>query len=145
MKKLLVLALAVVMLLATLTGCGSATMDEIYKDTNIAVASIGDEDIYAYEMIYLMKMGATKEEALNEWQLIKSFLTKAKEFGIELSDEDLASIDTQWDEIVKEYGSEEAFLKELTSFGITKDQYSFTIRSYNLFIELHRLSSLKLR
>ena len=122
MKKILSVALVLIMATCMLTGCG-ASMEKINENTNIVVASIGDQDIYAYEIIYLMKSGLSKEDALNEMQTIKTYVQKAAEYNVELTDEDKETVDTQWEEICTNYGGEENFVKELANYGITADQY----------------------
>lgn len=122
MKKILSIILVLIMAVGLLTGCG-ATMDEINKDPNIVVATIGNQDIYAYELIHLMKSGNTKEQALNEFQTIKTLVEKAQENKIALGEEDLTTVDNQWKEISEQYGGEDAFIKELKNFGVTADQY----------------------
>jgi len=128
LKKIFSIILTVVMLSAVLAGCGSATMDEINQNTNISVASIGGEDIYAYEMIYLMKMGYSKEDALNEISSLKASVAKAKEQGIALTEEDASTIESQMEELAAQFGGEEALLKEFENLGITKDQYKEIMR-----------------
>ena len=122
MKKIISVILVLIMGLGLLTGCG-ASMDKINENTNIVVATIGGQDIYAYELIYLMKMGAPKEDALNEIQTIKTLIEKAKDYNIELTEEDIANVDKQWDDAYAQFGSEEAFVKELENYGITAEQY----------------------
>ena len=122
LKKIISVILVLIMAVGMLTGCG-ATMDKINENTNIVVATIGDQDIYAYELIYLMKMGAPKEDALNEIQTLKTFVEKAKDYNIALTDEDMESVDKQWEDSYTQFGSEEAFVKELENYGITAEQY----------------------
>ena len=122
MKKIVSVILVLIMAMGLLTGCG-ASMDKINENTNIVVATIGDQDIYAYEILYLLRMGATKEQALDEIQTIKTFLEKAKEYNIELTEEDLQTLDQQWEEICNQFGSEEEFIKELSNYNVTAEQY----------------------
>lgn len=122
MKKIISIILVLIMATCMLTGCG-ATMDQINENTNIVVATIGDQDIYAYELIYLMKSGLSKEDALNEIQTVKTYAQKAAEYNIELTEDDLANVEAQWEEICNQYGGEEAFVKELENYGITAAQY----------------------
>lgn len=122
MKKIIPILLVLTMAVGLLTGCG-ASMDKINENTNIVVATIGDQDIYAYELIYLLKMGATKEEALNEIQTLKTFVEKSKEYNIELTEEDFETVEQQWTDSYTQFGSEEDFIKELENYGITAEQY----------------------
>lgn len=131
MKRIISAILVLSLAIGLLTGCG-ATMDKINENTNIVVATIGDQDIYAYELIYLMKMGAPKEEALNEIQTLKTFLQKAKEYNIELNEEDMKSVDEQWKASFEQFGSEEAFIKELANYGVTADQYKEILKMLTL-------------
>ncbi|MBQ2897655.1 MAG: peptidylprolyl isomerase [Clostridia bacterium] len=127
MKKILSLILSVIMIIG-LSACGTATMEEINKNTNITVATIGDEDIYAYEMIYLMKMGYPKEDALNEISSLKASVAKAKEHNVTLTEEDDQTIASQFEELATQFGSEDALLKEFENLGITKEQYQEIMR-----------------
>lgn len=128
MKKIISVILSLVMLVGMLTSCGTATMDEINKNTNIAVAKIGDEDIYAYEMIYLMKMGYPKEEALEEVASLKASVIKAKENGITLTADDETLIEEQMTELATQFGGEDVLLSEFENLGITQDQYKEIMR-----------------
>lgn len=128
MKKIFALILSIVFSVSILTGCGNATMDEINKNTNITVATIGGEDIYAYEMIYLMKMGYPKEEALSEISSLKASVAKAKEYGYTVTDEDNETIKSQLEELTTQFGGEEQLLKEFENLGITKEQYMEIMR-----------------
>ena len=128
MKKIISILLSLVVIAGMLSGCGSATMDEINKNTNIVVASIGGEDIYAYEMIYLMKMGYPKEEALEEVSSLKASVVKAKENGITLTADDDKVIEDQMTELATQFGGEEVLLEEFKNLGITKDQYKEIMR-----------------
>lgn len=127
MKKIISVILVLIMAVGLLSGCG-ASMDKINENTNITVATIGGQDIYAYELMYLMKMGATKEQALNEFQAIKTLVEKAKEYNVELGEEDIANVDAQWEELCTQFGSEEDFIKELANYSLTAEQYKEIIK-----------------
>lgn len=123
MKKILALILAIATVACVFTSCGTPTMEKIYEDTNLAVASVGDQDIYAYEMIYLMKMGYPKEEALEEITNLKVTLIKAEEKGFTALDEDAQTIENQLSELATQFGGEEQLAKEFENLGITEEQY----------------------
>ena len=122
MKKIISVILVLSMAIGLLTGCG-ATMDEINKDTNVVVATIGNQNIYAYELIYLMKMGYTKEQALEEFQTIKTLVEKAGENKIELNADDIANVDKQLEDASAQFESKEAFEEDIKNYGLNLDQY----------------------
>ena len=122
MKKIISVILVLVMCCALFTGCGKATMAEIEKDTGIVVATIGDKEIYAYEMIYLLRMGLTKEQALQELYSMKSVLIEAEKHGIVVGDEDKKTVNEQIAQYKKEAG-EEAFAQELEATQLTEKQF----------------------
>ena len=127
MKKIIAAILVLTMAISLFTGC-KATMKQIEENTNIVVATIGDQEIYAYEIIYLMKIGATKDEALNEMQTIKTLIEKAKEYNVELTEDDIQATEQQWKDMCDQFESEEAFVKELENYGITAEQYKEVLK-----------------
>lgn len=122
MKKIISLILVLVLGLTVLTGCGKATMADIEKDPSVVVATIGDKDIYAYEMIYYLRMGATKEQALEQLYSLKATLIEAEKHGIVKGQEDIDAVNEDIKGYIEEYG-EEAFQKELEAFQLTKEQF----------------------
>lgn len=132
MKKIIAVVLVLVMATTLFAGCGikkNVTMDDINANTNVVVGKIGDQDIYAYELIFDMKRGATKEQALQQLLGIKVMLQKAKELGITISDEEYNTlVEEEWKSTAEQFESEEVFLKELEKFGITAAQYKEIIK-----------------
>ena len=66
--------LSVLMLTGVLSGCTSSEeklMKEMSENPETVVARIGNQDIYAYEIMSLMRLGATKEEALENLNMMK--------------------------------------------------------------------------
>lgn len=122
MKKIISVILVLVMCCALFTSCGKATMDDIKEDPSIVVATIGDKEIYAYEMIYLLRMGLTKEQALEELYSMKAVLIEAEKNGITLGDEDVKAVNDRIAQFTKEQG-EEAFAQELEATMLTEKQF----------------------
>ncbi len=122
MKKAISLMLAVVMIITLFTGCGKASMEDLKAKPETVVASIGDKDIYAYEMFYLMRAGASKEQALEELYTLKAMTMKAEENGITLEEEDKKVVADGIKEMKEQYGEEE-FAHMLSDYYITEDQY----------------------
>lgn len=124
MKKTICLILSVVLMLTVFTGCDKKmTMEEILEDTNLVVGKVGDLDVYAYEMLYLMSMQYDAETAFEELKNVKVMYQKALENGIEYTDEDKKALDDELNEMIEQYGGKEAFDKVLKQFGLTYDQY----------------------
>lgn len=124
MKRLFTAALALTLILGLFTACGqNETMDasEITPDT--VVAKIGDQEIYVYEMDYLMSMGATKEEALDELVNFKAMQQKAIDEGVSLDDSELEELLAQKEQMVAQYGGEEPTNAIFKQYGLTSEQY----------------------
>lgn len=122
MKKILCLMLSVVMIMGLFTGCMNVSLDKLKEKPDTVVAKIGDENIYAYEMFYLLRSGATREEALDQLYSMKAMVLKAKENGIKLEEEDKKTVQDSLSEMKKQYGEEE-FKNMLNDYYITEDQY----------------------
>jgi hypothetical protein len=99
------------------------TMEEILADTNIVVGKVADQEVYAYEMLYLMSMGYDAETAFEELATLKVMFQKASENGIVLSEEEFKGLEEQLAAMVEQYGGREAFDEILDSLALTYDQY----------------------
>lgn len=99
------------------------TMEEILEDTSVAMGKAGKEDIYAYELIYLMSMGYDAETAFEEMAAIKVMKQKAIESGISLTEEEIKAAEEELNAMIQQYGGQEAFDEILAQFGLTFDQY----------------------
>lgn len=99
------------------------TMEEILKDTTVAMGKAGKEDIHAYELIYLMSMGYDAQTAFEEISAIKIMKQKAIESGIALTEEEIKTAEEELNAMIEQYGGQEAFDEILSQFGLTFDQY----------------------
>ena len=101
-----------------------ATQTVVLNTTEeVVVATVGDQNVYKHELDYLMTMGATKEQALEEIRTIKTMVVKANEYGVVLTEEDNEGINQQWNDLCAVYGSEENLNEELKNYGVTGQQY----------------------
>lgn len=125
LKRFLSAGLALVLAMGLLTGCGEPlTPDSV-------VATIGDQNIYAYEMTYLMKVGATKEEAMEELLNFKTMVQKAYDSGVTLNDTDRQTLADDKASMVEQYGSQEALNEFLSQLELTEAQFDLiTEESY---------------
>ena len=124
LKKIISLVLCVVLMATLFTACDKTlTMEEILADTNLVMGKVEDQNVYAYEMLYLMAMGYDAETAFEELATIKVMFQKATEKGIALSEEEVKAFEEQLNSMVEQYGGQEAFDEILSSFALTFDQY----------------------
>lgn len=124
MKKVLCLVLCLLMCVSLFTGCNrTMTMKEIMEKPETVVGKVGDQDIYAYEVLYLMAMQYSADDAFNEIKTVKVMLQKAIDLKIELDDNDKKEADDQIKSMVEQYGGQKAFEQVLRQFGLTYDQY----------------------
>ncbi len=137
MKKILALVLCLVMAVTVFASCDKTmTMDKILKDTNISVGSVSNWslknfftgkyeklDIYAYEILYLMNMDYTAEDAFNSVKQVKTLQLKAIENGIVMDEDAIAEVDSQINSYVEQFGSKEALEEQLGQLGVTYDQF----------------------
>ncbi len=123
MKKILCIMLSVLMLTGVLSGCASSEerlMKEMSENPETVVARIGNQDIYAYEIMSLMRLGATKEEALENLNMMKVFALKADEFGLSLSEEEITATK---DQLMQQKEQDlEYFDILLDMYGVTEEQ-----------------------
>ena len=124
MKKIISLVLCVVLMVTLFTACDKTlTMEEILADTNIVMGKVADQEIYAYEMLYLMAMGYDAETAFEELTTLKIMMQKAVDNNITLSEDEVKAFEEQLNAMVEQYGGQEAFEEILSSFALTFDQY----------------------
>ena len=125
MKKLLCIMLSVLMLTGVLSGCASSEerlMKEMSENPETVVARIGNQDIYAYEIMSLMRLGATKEEALENLNMMKVFALKVDEFGLSLSEEEITATK---DQLMQQKEQDvEYFDMMLEAYGVTEEQFT---------------------
>lgn len=124
MKKIISLVLCVVMMATLFTACDrTLTMEKILENTEIVMGKAGDQNVYAYEMLYLMSMGYDADTAFEELVAIKVMYQKALDNNISLTEEEIAAFEEELNAMVEQYGGQEAFDEILSSFGLTFDQY----------------------
>ncbi len=90
------------------------------KDTDV-IATVDDQNIYAYEVRYYCKMGYGVEDAINLLAEQKRMLQLAKENNITMTEEQKADMEEYFEMTVSEYG--EQFEAQLEQFGLTLDQF----------------------
>ncbi len=67
-------------------------------------------------------------EAAGSWLCYAASIEKqAEELGITLDDEDMASIEEQWNAASEEYGSREAFLEQLSDYYCSEELYEYML------------------
>lgn len=123
LKKIISLLLVLVMMFS-LTSCGKVTMDDISKDTNMVVGKIGEEDVYAYEVIYYLKMGSTKEQAVSALAEAKILKQEAIKNSIEYNSDMEAQVTAMIDQLKQQFETEEEMNASLSDMGITLEQYT---------------------
>ncbi len=124
MKKIISLVLCVVMMATLFTACDrTLSMEKILEDTEIVMGKAGSQDVYAYEMLYLMSMGYDADTAFEELVSIKVMMQKAIDSNISLTEEEIKGFEEELNAMVEQYGGQEAFDEILASFGLTFDQY----------------------
>ena len=128
MKKILALVLCLVMAVTMFASCDrTMTMDEILEDTNLVVGTISGKnaklDIHVYEILYLMNMEYSAEDAFNSVKQVKTLQLKAIENGIELDEDAIAQVDSQVEDYIEQFGSKEALEEQLSQLGVTYDQF----------------------
>ena len=93
MKKIISLVLCVVMMATLFTACDrTLTMEKILENTEIVMGKAGDQNVYAYEMLYLMSMGYDADTAFEELVAIKVMYQKALDNNISLTEEEIEAI-----------------------------------------------------
>ena len=99
-----------------------------FKDTpsvveaNEVIATVGDQEIYAYEVRYFCKaFGYDVETSINFLAEQKRMIQVAKENNITLSDEQKEEMEQYFEMTVSEYGDQ--FQAQLDQFGITLEQF----------------------
>lgn len=136
MKKILCLILTMIMLCGIFTGCGNVSLEKLREKPDTIVATIKDENIYAYEMFYLLRSGATKEEAFDQLYSMKAMVLKARENNIQLDDEDKKTVADSIAEMKKQYGEEE-FANMLKDYYITEEQYKSIMEMSQLAVKFN--------
>ena len=99
-----------------------------FKDTpsvveaNEVIATVGDQEIYAYEVRYFCKAyGYDVETSINFLAEQKRMIQVAKENNITLSDEQKEEMEQYFEMTVSEYGDQ--FQEQLDQFGVTVEQF----------------------
>lgn len=123
MKKIISLLLIFVMAIS-FTGCGKVTMDDILKDTNMVIGKAGEENIYAYEVIYYLKAGSNKEQAISALTEAKILKQEAIENGIEYDSDMETQVTAMLDQMKSQFETEEERDLALLDMGITLEQYT---------------------
>lgn len=77
------------------------------------------------------------EQALQTTELYAIVESWAKQYGCELTDDDLAGIDTEWNSQVQQAGSEDAYLKQLANMGLNKTTAQLFSADYYLYSHLY--------
>lgn len=120
----------------TLTGGVAATVngvnikeDTVTKQIMAVRSSLGydkDEDWAQYLVDNSMTPESYREQVIDSYA--ESYLKQQaeKEYGITVTDEDL---EKSWQEAAEASGGEEAFTKQIETYGFTKDSYKESLRS----------------
>ena len=120
----------------TLTGGVAATVngvnikeDTVTKQIMAVRSSLGydkDEDWAQYLVDNSMTPESYREQVIDSYA--ESYLKQQaeKEYGITVTDEDL---EKSWQEAAEAAGGEEAFTKQIETYGFTKDSYKESLRS----------------
>lgn len=126
-KKLLAIIIPVAILVLALIGgavyyfCYARDIE--VKDNDV-IAKVGDQEIYAYEINYLMGVGyKSVDEAISYMGEYKAMVQKAAENGITLTDDDKKAVSDEISQMAQYYGGEEQLTTMLKQYGLTKEQY----------------------
>lgn len=94
------------------------------------VAKVGGQDIYAYEISYMILSAnmsgdtLTVEDAAEIMSDYKVIAQVAEENGITLSEDDKKRVQDQMTEMETQYGGKEIFDQMLTQCGVTREQFA---------------------
>lgn len=130
LKKILIIVIAVVLVAAIATGAYFAFFSKVDVADDTVIARVGDQEIYAYEVAYMMQSynsmsqgTVTVDDAIAELAEFKALAQLAKDNNIELTDLDVKAVENEVAEMVSYYGGEDVFNSMLKQFGINKAQY----------------------
>ncbi len=122
-KKLLAIIIPVAILVLALIGgavyyfCYARDIE--VKDDDV-IAKVGDQEIYAYEINYLMGVGyKSVDEAISYMGEYKAMVQKAAENGITLTDDDKKAVSDEISQMAQYYGGEEQLTTMLKQYGLT--------------------------
>ncbi len=119
---ILPIAILVIILAASIYYFGFARDIQITDET--VIATVGDQEIYAYEINYLMAVGyPTVDEAIDYMGEYKAMLQKAADNGIVLTEEDKQAVADELSQMAEYYGGETQLVSMLQQYGLTKEQY----------------------
>lgn len=128
-NKALVAIIAAILVIAVGVGVYFGFFHQVTVEDDTVIARVGDQEIYAYELEYMILSNkmygeeTTVEDAIKSVGEFKALAQLAIDNNLTLTDEENASIKNQYDQMAAYYGGEEVVLSMLTQFGVTKDQY----------------------
>jgi hypothetical protein len=79
------------------------------------------------------------QQALNTSALYAEIESWAKQYGCEISEEDLSGIENEWEAACQQAGGEDAYLAQLAYMGIDKGTAELTSADYYLYDHLYEL------
>ena len=128
-KKGLIAIIAALLVIAVGVGVYFGFFHKVDVVDETVIAKVADQEIYAYEVEYMLLSSKMYGEELSAEDAIKmvgeykAMAQCAIDNGITLTEEDHASINDQITQMVTYYGGEEVLNTMLTQCGVTKDQY----------------------
>ena len=124
------IASAVAAVIAILAIAYFGFIRDIKVNDDTVVAKVGSQDIYAYEISYMVLSGymsgetITVEEAAEIMADYKAIAHFAKENDIELTDDEKKAVQDQMAEMETQYGGKEFFDQMLIQCGVTREQFA---------------------
>ena len=128
-KKGLIAIIAAVLVVAVGIGVYFGFFHNVEVEDETVIAKVGKQEIYAYEVEYMLlssKMygeDLTTEKAIEMVGKYKAMAQCAIDNGITLTEEDTTAINDQINQMITYYGGEEILNTMLTQCGVTKEQY----------------------
>lgn len=164
MKRTLIAILLVITILMTYGCEGTVNADDTGKqlndEINRVILTVNGTEIteeYFEYFVYYYKTelessygevddwNAELQDGMTYWEYIKSMAVEwykfaesvrmqATKLGLELTEEDIASIQQDWENLCNDNGGEEASIKELESYHCTKEVYQYIVET-NYYVE----------
>lgn len=128
------IAVWVISAVAALVAVASILYFGFLRDVKVTddtvIAKVGDQEIYAYEIAYMMMSAElsgesmTVEKAAEYMAEFKGMAQLAKENNITLTEEDIEDVKAQVSEMEAYYGGADVLDQMLFQYGINRDQYT---------------------
>ena len=128
-KKGLIAIIAAILVIAIGVGTYFGFFHKVDVVDETVIAKVADQEIYAYEVEYMLLSSKMYGEEISTDEAIKmvgeykAMAQRAIDEGITLTEEDHASINDQITQMISYYGGEEVLNAMLTQCGVTKEQY----------------------